>query len=219
MFQRPSTGSPWDSGGHRCAPAQHLFVLLPPTKDDETRLPESFVVLQVALEGNISKQAIMDSVSSQTPLFITLESFLDFRCRFLTLLLYNFREFDSITSLSVIGAANAGAKSTEQDQPTRGQSLLVSQESHADLCFPGLSVAELAIHLGPFDLKRLESSVDMVNHHIIMDLLPIVSSLYFEKKLGKKVGLGAIQSLILLALGLQREIVEQVEVSSDSLSL
>lgn len=44
------------------APAHHLFVLLPPIKDDESYLPEPLVVLQVALEGNISKQAIMDGL-------------------------------------------------------------------------------------------------------------------------------------------------------------
>lgn len=44
------------------APAHHLFVLLPSLKDDETHLPEPLVVLQVALEGNISKQVIMDSL-------------------------------------------------------------------------------------------------------------------------------------------------------------
>lgn len=45
------------------APAHHLFVLLPPLKDDESTLPDPLVVLQVALEGNISKQAILDSLS------------------------------------------------------------------------------------------------------------------------------------------------------------
>lgn len=45
------------------APAHHLFVLLPPIKDDESHLPEPIVVLQVALEGNISKGAILDSLS------------------------------------------------------------------------------------------------------------------------------------------------------------
>lgn len=45
------------------APAHHLFVLLPPLKDDESHLPEPIVVLQVALEGNISKQAILESLS------------------------------------------------------------------------------------------------------------------------------------------------------------
>jgi N-acetyltransferase 10 len=45
------------------APAHHLFVLLPPLKDDETHLPEPLVVLQVALEGKISRQAIMENLS------------------------------------------------------------------------------------------------------------------------------------------------------------
>lgn len=53
----------------------------------------------------------------------------------------------------------------------------------------------------------------MVDYHVIMDLLPIVSSLYFEKRLGEEVKLGAVQSSILLALGLQRKTIEQVEVS------
>lgn len=45
------------------APAHHLFVLLPPLKDDETTLPDPLVVLQVALEGNISRQIVMESLT------------------------------------------------------------------------------------------------------------------------------------------------------------
>lgn len=340
------------------APAHHLFVLLPPLKDDETHLPEPLVVLQVALEGEISKQVIMDSLgrgvraggdmipwtisqqfqenkfaslsgarviriathpdyagmgygsralnalnayysgeimsvdeetrvepeypfpgkvgkstdlltdepsvrspSEMPPLLLRLserkpetldylgvsygltpqllrfwkragyiplymrqttseltgehscimvrglnnsvESELewlaefakDFRRRFLTLLSYNFREFGSVTALSVIEAANAGAKRAEQDQSKRE-----------------LGAAELSVHLGPFDLKRLESYANnLVDYHVIMDLLPIISSLYFEKRLGQEVKLGAVQSSILLALGLQRKTIEQVE--------
>ena len=51
------------SGCGRPEPAHHLFVLLPPIKDDESHLPGPIVVLQVALEGGISRQAIMDSLS------------------------------------------------------------------------------------------------------------------------------------------------------------
>jgi N-acetyltransferase 10 len=43
------------------APAHHLFVLLPPIKDDEEVLPEPLVVLQVALEGGLSKEVVMDA--------------------------------------------------------------------------------------------------------------------------------------------------------------
>ena len=40
----------------------------------------------------------------------------DFRRRFLTLLSFKFREFGSVTSLSVIEAANAGVKKLDQDE-------------------------------------------------------------------------------------------------------
>jgi len=52
----------------------------------------------------------------------------------------------------------------------------------------------------------------MIDYHVVMDLLPTVSSLYFEKRLGSEVKLGAVQSSILLALGLQRKTIERVEV-------
>jgi N-acetyltransferase 10 len=41
------------------APAHHLFVLLPPLKGDESTLPDPLVVIQVALEGNISRASVM----------------------------------------------------------------------------------------------------------------------------------------------------------------
>ena len=142
------------------------------------------------------------------------EYFLDFRRRFLTLLSYNFREFGSVTALSVIEAANTGAKNSEHDQVKRGRPLLIPSVFQVNSRVPDLGAAELNIHLGPFDLKRLESYANnMVDYHVIMDLLPIVSSLHFEKRLGGEVKLGAVQSSILLALGLQRKTIEQVEVS------
>lgn len=45
------------------APAHHLFVLLPPIKDDESVLPDPLVVLQVALEGEIGRDAVMEGLS------------------------------------------------------------------------------------------------------------------------------------------------------------
>jgi N-acetyltransferase 10 len=46
------------------APAHHLFVLLPPLNEDDNTLPDPLVVLQVALEGNISREAIMRELSA-----------------------------------------------------------------------------------------------------------------------------------------------------------
>ena len=40
------------------APAHHLFVLCPPISQNQTSLPMPLVVLQIALEGRISKESI-----------------------------------------------------------------------------------------------------------------------------------------------------------------
>jgi N-acetyltransferase 10 len=45
------------------APAHHIFVLLPPISSDQACLPDVLCVLQVCLEGEISKTSIMKSVS------------------------------------------------------------------------------------------------------------------------------------------------------------
>ncbi|KJA27939.1 hypothetical protein HYPSUDRAFT_34173 [Hypholoma sublateritium FD-334 SS-4] len=349
------------------APAHHLFVLLPPIKDDEAHLPEPLVVLQVALEGQISKEAIMDSlgrgmraggdmipwlISQQfqesgfaklsgarvvriashpdyanmgygsralqalnsfysgeyfnldestkpeaqypdpsaiepdtdllsevptvraptamppllqrlterkpenldylgvsygltpqllrfwkragyVPLYVrqttseltgehtcvmvrglnsSVESEMgwlnefakDFRRRFLTLLSYKFREFGSVTALSILEAANAGIK-----DDTEGNVL---------------NAPELGVVMTPFDLKRLESYANnMLDYHVILDLMPTVANLYFQKRLGAlassadaqaaegPVRLTAVQSSILLAIGLQRKTLEDLE--------
>ena len=77
-----------------------------------------------------------------------------------------------------------------------------------------LQTPELNILLSPFDIKRLESYANnMLDYHVIMDLLPTIAALYFEKRLGQDIKLSAVQSSILLSLGLQRKTIEDVEVS------
>ncbi|GJE88847.1 hypothetical protein PsYK624_049340 [Phanerochaete sordida] len=117
----------------------------------------------------------------------------DFRRRFLTLLSFKFREFGAVTALSVLEAANAGVRALDAD-PARV-----------------LGPAELAFAMSPFDLKRLESYANnMLDYHVILDLLPAAAGFYFERRLGD-VRLSAVQSSILLALGLQRKTIEDVE--------
>ncbi|KAL8278179.1 hypothetical protein RQP46_009352 [Phenoliferia psychrophenolica] len=115
----------------------------------------------------------------------------DFRKRFITLLSYKFREFASVTALSVLEAANAG-------DVIQGRRELSSPE-----------VREL---FSPFDLKRLDSYANnMLDYHVILDLLPTLASLYFSQRFPADVKLSGIQSSILLSLGLQRKPVEDVE--------
>ena len=45
------------------APAHQLFVLVPPVQEDMNRLPEILCVLQVALEGQISRESVLNSLS------------------------------------------------------------------------------------------------------------------------------------------------------------
>lgn len=45
------------------APAHHLFCLLGPVHPNSRSLPEVLVVIQVCLEGEISKETIVDGLS------------------------------------------------------------------------------------------------------------------------------------------------------------
>jgi N-acetyltransferase 10 len=80
-----------------------------------------------------------------------------------------------------------------------------------------IGLTELNFLLTPFDLKRLEAySNSLIDYHVVLDLLPMLATLYFGKRLGQDVKLNAIQSSIMLSLGLQRKTIEEVEVSSTS---
>ncbi|KAG0150887.1 hypothetical protein CROQUDRAFT_651719 [Cronartium quercuum f. sp. fusiforme G11] len=117
---------------------------------------------------------------------------LDFRKRFIALMSYKFREFSSIMSLSVLEAANAG------ELVEKRGSVLDSQE--------------ISRHFSPFDLKRLESySNNMLDYHVILDLLPRLTELYFSGQFKAETRLSGVQSSILLSLGLQRKSVEDIE--------
>lgn len=80
-----------------------------------------------------------------------------------------------------------------------------------------LTSQELSFLFTPFDLKRLKSyAQNLLDYHVILDLLPTAAMLYFEKRLGEEVRLSAIQSSLLLGMGLQRKSVEVLEVRSQS---
>lgn len=66
-----------------------------------------------------------------------------------------------------------------------------------------------------FDLKRLESyAKNLVDFHLIMDLVPTLAKMYFSKQLLPKqaVTLSYTQSAILLGLGLQYKSVDELQV-------
>ncbi|XP_062513855.1 RNA cytidine acetyltransferase-like [Corticium candelabrum] len=109
----------------------------------------------------------------------------DFRRRFVSLLSYQFRSLQSSLALSIL-----------QDRDKQEQQVLAADE--------------LQYWLTDYDLNRLELySKNLVDHHLITDLLPTVAQLHFLKK--SKLSLSVVQSAMLIGLGLQRKTVEDLE--------
>ncbi|MCJ1436134.1 killer toxin resistant protein [Xylographa pallens] len=118
----------------------------------------------------------------------------DFQKRFATLLSYQFRDFSSVLALSIDESAGQGAR----------------LDTLASI--PTLTRAELDNLFSPFDLKRLDSYANnMLDYHVILDMIPTIAILYFSGRLKTAIKLSGVQSAILLAIGLQRKILEDVE--------
>lgn len=118
----------------------------------------------------------------------------DFHKRFLELLSYQFRDFPAVTALTIDQSTAHGEKLDEKKILT------------------ALTKDELDKAFSPFDLKRLDKYADqMIDYHLILDLLPTIATLYFSGKLKPEVSLSRVQQAILLAVGLQRKSVEDME--------
>ncbi|XP_050303740.1 RNA cytidine acetyltransferase [Anthonomus grandis grandis] len=110
----------------------------------------------------------------------------DFRRRFINLLAYQFKTFSPSLALGVL--TNKSVKLESRD----------------------LTKQELDIHITRYDLKRLEMySKNLVDYHLIMDLLPILARLFFLNQMGDT-QISAVQSTIMLALGLQHKTVDEL---------
>jgi N-acetyltransferase 10 len=118
----------------------------------------------------------------------------DFQKRFLSLLSYQFRAFPSVTSLSIEESASNGA------------------DLDTDLQATPITKAELDALFSPFDLKRLDSYANnMLDYHVILDMLPSIATLYFTGRLKSQIKMSGVQVALLLAVGLQRKEFSEVE--------
>ncbi|ODV92384.1 hypothetical protein CANCADRAFT_971 [Tortispora caseinolytica NRRL Y-17796] len=105
----------------------------------------------------------------------------DFHRRFLSLLSYDFSKFTAIQGLAVI-------------------------ETVPKFDVQTISKEQLDFVLSPFDMKRLESYANnLLDYHVIVDLLPLLAQLYFTGRFGPDVSLSGVQQAILLGTGLQRK--------------
>jgi N-acetyltransferase 10 len=129
------------------------------------------------------------SDSDWLPLF-----WLDFKKRFVNLLSYQFRDFTPALAMSILDT-----KVPKQSAALGGGSSNMTKE-------------DLARDFSPYDLKRLESYANnMLDYHVIMDLLPKISFHYFMGMLAGRDGsisLSAVQCAILVGVGLQRKTID-----------
>ncbi|CAG7818349.1 unnamed protein product [Allacma fusca] len=115
----------------------------------------------------------------------------DFRRRFISLLSYQFRSFNPSLAMSML----------QNKSYTTGES--------------DISPQELQFYLTPYDLKRLELyTKNMADYHLVMDLVPAMSKIFFLKKTGST-HLSAVQSALLLGMGLQHKTVDDLSKDLD----
>ncbi|KAK5643619.1 hypothetical protein RI129_007464 [Pyrocoelia pectoralis] len=116
---------------------------------------------------------------------------IDFRRRFTSLLSYQFSAFTPALSLGVLN--NKATKTVSKS----------------------LSKQELDVYLTNYDIKRLEMySSNLVDYHLIVDLMPTLARIYFLNQMGDT-QISAVQSAILLGVGLQHKTVDTLATELD----
>jgi N-acetyltransferase 10 len=135
----------------------------------------------------------------------------DFQRRFLSLLSYQFAAFPIKLALSVAAphpnliASQARKAAENKDDDT-------NSSSSGSVVGKVMSMIELQLLLTDFDLRRLDSYThNMVDYHMILDLLPLLSRLFFCQRLSPMT-LSYTQCAILLGVGLQHKSVSDLEV-------
>lgn len=122
----------------------------------------------------------------------------DFHNRFLSLLSYNFSKFTAVQALNVIESAKK-ANDLSSENAFNGSMAALLTKNHLDSLF------------SPFDLKRLDSySNNLLDYHVIVDLLPKFAILYFGGNTKGGISLSSVQSCILLAVGLQHKTIDDI---------
>ncbi|KAK5661721.1 hypothetical protein OQA88_9821 [Cercophora sp. LCS_1] len=125
----------------------------------------------------------------------------DFHRRFLSLLAYRFREFPPILAAMIEESASLGAALDPSNTP------------------PELTKEDLDKLLTPFDHKRLESYANgLLDYHVVLDLIPTISQLYFTGRLKSSIKLNGVHEAILLAIGQQHKDVDVIATELNLLS-
>ncbi|KAH9192789.1 hypothetical protein AeNC1_005236 [Aphanomyces euteiches] len=115
----------------------------------------------------------------------------DAKRRLVSLLAYEFRSLPVSLALSLL-TDSSKASANELQRASTGL----------------IQASELQVTITPFDIKRLQSyAKNMVDYHMIVDLVPLVARLYFLDRLPDTT-LSYLQRAILMSIGLQHQNVD-----------
>ncbi|TDH65701.1 hypothetical protein CCR75_009252 [Bremia lactucae] len=127
----------------------------------------------------------------------------DFRRRFTSLLSFDFSVFPCVLALSLLSDESTTSTAVSNEDP---KSFALHRSATSEI-----SPVELAMALTPYDVKRLKSySKNMVDYHMIVDLIPSLARLYFLRRL-PQISLSYLQRAILVSLGLQHHSVDVIQ--------
>ncbi|KAF9359711.1 hypothetical protein BGX34_008198 [Mortierella sp. NVP85] len=136
----------------------------------------------------------------------------DFHHRFQSLLSFQFRSFSATLALSILESARSVNQGVSQaDEST---SDVQTADSLINKLRDGpVSRVLIDTMFSAYDLKRLEGYANqLLDYHVIMDLIPHLASLWFDGRVNSEgIKLTNIQAALLLAIGLQRKTVDDVE--------
>ncbi|CAN8074547.1 unnamed protein product [Agarophyton chilense] len=119
----------------------------------------------------------------------------DFRRRFVYLLGYDFRNMPGGLAMTILGVGHGFWDTADEERAAK-------------------NVSEFESLFTPYDRRRLESYArNLVDHHIVVDMVPRLAEMYVMGGFGSSESfkLSAAQCAILVAIGLQRKSIDQLE--------
>jgi N-acetyltransferase 10 len=134
----------------------------------------------------------------------------DARRRVLQLLSFKFRDVECGAALGMVDLPGKGREviANAASAPESSTSVVVGGQKTRE--GQSLTWEEATCYFLPHDLLRLEAySRNMVDYHLIMDLIPTLATLFFQHRFPES-NLSYVQAAVLLGVGLQRKTVDEV---------
>ena len=161
----------------------------------------SCIMIKPLNEGNIkllTEDINTNNINQKIKWFIPFS--VDFKHRLTSLLSFNFNKLNIKLCLSILEPHIT--TSTANDDDNGNEDDIAGNKKD-------MKKSEIELFLTKFDFKRMELySRNMTNYNMIIDLIPTIANLYFNKKI--YVPLSYIQAGVLLGVGLQRKSFDEI---------